>query len=390
LNGGYQLSNYVLQAGDQITLTYYAAIGYQSSKASVHLIETTALFSGGLTGATQSAAYSATAVIATSQPSITQSYAQYTLTYTATAADAGKILGIEFDNTTGGGYVDYDTFALKVSHVFVHPGIAHNQADLNRIAADYTVQPYASAWASWLGNGYFSYNNTGEGAVAQEVAGGAGQFSIRNDAGVAHCNMIAYAVTGDVRYLNNAIYIMNSWANTLTSFDVTDHLTAGACVNDFANAGELARALGNGTWTAAQITKFQNMLTVVILPALLTPGNSYSGINHMGADGVLEVAGHGIVQIQGLIPMGIFCDRPDIYSMGVISAERNASTSYGLLEYINANGQNYESQRDVGHASGALGTYTVIGYNLLNQGIDLFALGNNRLAKGYESQAKFQ
>ena len=383
-NGGYQLSDYVVQAGDQITLTYYAQVGWQSSRASVHLIDTTKIFTGGGPGsATQADPYSATAILATSTPAITGTWTQYTLTYTAVAADAGKILGLEFDNGTAG-YINYDTFSLGVTHPFVHPGIAHSQADITRMRSTYTVEPYKSTWASILGNGYFSYNNTGQGPTAT-----GNQFVIRNDATIVHCNAMAWLVTGDTRYRDNAITIMNGWARTLTNFDVTDHLTAGACVNDFCNGAEIIRATGGGAWAASDITAFQNMLTSQLLPALLTPGNSYSGVNHMGADGILEAAGHGIVQIQGLVPMGIFCDRPDIYSMGVISAERNASTSYGLLEYLAANGQNFESQRDVGHASGALGTYTVIAYNLLNQGIDLFALGNNRLAKCYESQAKF-
>ena len=247
--------------------------------------------------------------------------------------------------------------------------------------SNYTVQPYASTWASILGNGDFSSTNNG--------SGGATEGSIAGDAAIAHCNAMAWVVTGNAAYLNNSISIMNRYAQNLTSFATSDHLTAGAAANDFCNAGELVRATGNGAWSPANITAFQTMLTTYLLPALLTPGNSYSGVNHMGADGTLEAAGHGIVQIQGLVPMGIFCDRPDIYSMGIISAEHNASYSYGLLEYLAPNGQNFESQRDVGHASGALGTYTVIAYNLLNQGIDLFALGNNRLAKCYESQAKF-
>ena len=46
-NGGYQLSDYVLQTGDQITLTYYAQVGWQSSNASVHLIDTTKTYTGG-------------------------------------------------------------------------------------------------------------------------------------------------------------------------------------------------------------------------------------------------------------------------------------------------------------------------------------------------------
>jgi hypothetical protein len=381
-NGGYQLGNYALQPGDLITLTYYAQNSYQSPKASVHLIETTLPWTGGGTGSAQQISpYSATAVIATSQPTTTASWAQYTLTYTAVAADAGKIAGVEFDNA-GGGYTNYDNFAMTVSHTFVHPGISHTMTDLNRFKNNTTVQPYAAAYAAYASSGYSQSTNTGQGPFTYETYGH-GQFEIRNDAAVCHQNAVMWYITGNTAYLNNAITIMMGWANTLTAFDVTDYLTAGTAIKDFCNAGEIIRATGNGAWTPAQITQFQNWMMTYLYPALIGSGN----IPQVGS--VLQAAGAGGLQMNGLLALGIFCDRPDIYSFGVTSYQHNNHYTYGLLEYINPNGQNYETQRDTGHASGNLGTFAASAYMVLNQGQDLFGLSNNLLAKAFESQAKF-
>jgi hypothetical protein len=123
------------------------------------------------------------------------------------------------------------------------------------------------------------------------------------------------------------------------------------------------------------------MLTY-LYPPCLSPGGSISA-------NILQAAGAGGLQIKGLIALGIYCDRPDIYNFGISSYQHNASYSYGLLEYVNTNGQNYETQRDVGHASGNLATFVEDAYMAWNQGLDLFQVSGNLLAKAYESQAKF-
>ncbi len=271
--------------------------------------------------------------------------------------------------------------STSLAQTFTHPGISHSQADLDRMKNNINVEPYKSAYAEFSNEGYSQSTNTGQGPFTSETYGH-GQFEMRNDAQVAHQNAVMWYVTGNSAYLNNAIKIMMGWANTLTSFDQTDYLTAGTAMNDFCDAGEIIRATGNGTWSSANITTFQNWLLTYLYPPLLSPGNSISA-------NVLQAAGAGGLQMAGLLSCGIFCDRRDIFNFAVSSLQHNAAYSYGLTEYIDTSAQNYENQRDIGHASGNLGTFAQSFYKAYNQGQDLFSLSNNLLASAFESQAKF-
>ena len=264
---------------------------------------------------------------------------------------------------------------------FTHPGISHSQADLDRMRNNINVEPYKSAYAEFSSDGHSQSSNTGQGPFTSETYGH-GQFEIRNDAQVAHQNAVMWYVTGNSAYLNNAITIMMGWANTLTSFDQTDYLTAATAMNDFCDAGEIIRATGNGAWSTANITTFQNWLLTYLYPPLLSPGNSISA-------NTLQACGAGGLQMAGLLSCGIFCDRRDIYNFAVSSLQHNGSFTYGLLEYIDTSAQNYENQRDVGHASGNIGTFAQSFYKVYNQGQDLFSLSNNLLASAFEIQAKF-
>ena len=282
-----------------------------------------------------------------------------------------------FVYSTSGGYG-----ILSLKPVFVHPGISHTLADLNRMKNNTNTEPYKTAFINFANMGYSSYNNTGQGPFGYETIGH-GQFEIRNDAQVCHQNAIMWCVTGNTNYLTNAISLMMRWANTLTNFDITDHLTAGTCIQDFCDAGEIIRATGNGIWLGNDIATFQNWMLTYLYPPLLTPGGSIQANN-------LEAAGHGGLQIAGLFSLGIFCDRADIYSFGVSSLLHNGTYTYGFTEYIDVNSaQNYESQRDIGHASGNVNTFLESFYKVYNQGQDLFSLSNNLLARAFEIQAKF-
>jgi len=271
---------------------------------------------------------------------------------------------------------------LSLKPVFVHPGISHSQADLDRMKNNINVEPYHTAYVNFTNMGYSSYLNTGQGPFSYETYGH-GQFEIRNDAQVCHQNAIMWYVTGNTNYMTNAIALMMAWANTLTNFDQTDYLTAGTCVQDFCDAGEIIRATGNGLWSGSDITTFQNWMLTYLYPPMLSPGGTIQS-------NVLQAAGAGGLQMAGLISLGIFCDRSDIYNFGVSSLQHNGNFSYGLTEYIDVNSaQNYETQRDTGHASGNLGTMLESFYKAYNQGQDLFSLSNNLLARAFEIQAKF-
>ena len=104
--GAYQITNTVLHAGDQITLTWYAVNTTGTPTQNVNLLAAPA----------KDAAFDAATVLPPgNNPVLTlnDTYTKYTITYTATAADAGKYLGVSF-RTTGANnsFVQYDSFVL--------------------------------------------------------------------------------------------------------------------------------------------------------------------------------------------------------------------------------------------------------------------------------------
>lgn len=104
--GAYQITNTVLHAGDQITLTWYAVSTYGTPLQNVDLLAATG----------KDAAFDAATVLKPgNNPTLTlnSTYTKYTITYTATSADEGKYLGVSF-RTTGdtNSFVQYDSFVV--------------------------------------------------------------------------------------------------------------------------------------------------------------------------------------------------------------------------------------------------------------------------------------
>jgi len=111
--GAYQIANYQMNAGDTITLTWWAehSGGAGSSTQAVSLVSASSL----------SAAYSATTALIANSAALNGSgssagpWTQYTLAYQAAAADAGRYVGVYFNNATPGNWDGFDDFSLTVT-----------------------------------------------------------------------------------------------------------------------------------------------------------------------------------------------------------------------------------------------------------------------------------
>jgi O-glycosyl hydrolase/regulation of enolase protein 1 (concanavalin A-like superfamily) len=111
--GAYQIANYQMNAGDTITLTWWAehSGGAGSSTQAVSLVSASSL----------SAAYSATTALIANSAALNGSgssagpWTQYTLAYQATATDVGRYVGVYFNNATPGNWDGFDDFSLTVT-----------------------------------------------------------------------------------------------------------------------------------------------------------------------------------------------------------------------------------------------------------------------------------
>lgn len=110
-SGAYQITTYQMEAGNPVTLTWWAKSTWGNAGQVVTL----------LSGTSTTSAFSSLTTLATSTAALTQTgnggaFTQYTLTYTPTAADAGHYVAVSFKaaGTTGGSWATFDNFALSV------------------------------------------------------------------------------------------------------------------------------------------------------------------------------------------------------------------------------------------------------------------------------------
>jgi len=112
-SGAYQIANYQMNAGDTITLTWWAehSGGSASSTQAVSLVSAAALNAAYMTATTLASNNAAL----NGYGSSAGPWAQYTLTYQATAADAGRYVGVYFNNATPGNWTGFDDFSLTAA-----------------------------------------------------------------------------------------------------------------------------------------------------------------------------------------------------------------------------------------------------------------------------------
>jgi fibronectin type 3 domain-containing protein len=109
-SGAYQIVNYQLQAGDQVTLTWWAKSSWNNADQNVQL----------LSAASPNSAYASLTPLAVSTAPLNNTgnggiYTQYTLNYTAKAADAGNYPAVSFFSPgTPGSWATFDDFNLSI------------------------------------------------------------------------------------------------------------------------------------------------------------------------------------------------------------------------------------------------------------------------------------
>jgi alpha-L-fucosidase len=110
-SGAYQITSYQMNAGDQIKLTWWAKSSWGNAGQSVSLLRANASPSD----------FASLTALTTSTAALNNTlgggeYTQYTLTYTATAAEAGKYLAVAFRAPGApGSWAAFDDFSLTVA-----------------------------------------------------------------------------------------------------------------------------------------------------------------------------------------------------------------------------------------------------------------------------------
>jgi hypothetical protein len=202
---------------------------------------------------------------------------------------------------------------------FVHPGMLHNQADLQFLKAKVGEEPWKSAWEtlqkapeaqlSWKPE---PHKVIVVGFYSKPDIGGT---AFRNDGDAAYTLALRYTVTGDPAYAKKAAEIINVWSYTLDSVtDGNKKLLVGIAGIKFLNAAEILRHTYKG-WESKDQQAFEKMIMTVWYPLLKDFMPGYNG----NWDAAIA---------QTVMCIGIFTDRQDIFDLAynqILKGESNGA-----------------------------------------------------------------
>lgn len=269
--------------------------------------------------------------------------------------------------------------SLVNAQIFVHPGILHSKEDLQRMkeAVANKQEPIYSGYQLFIQNPAAQFNYKMQGPLAMVGRNPTiGASAYDNDANAAHQNAVMWAITGDKRYADKAIEIVNAWSSTLKSITGKDAvLMAGLGPFKMVNAAEILRYTNSG-WKEAGIKQTEKHFKEVVYPVI----KDFAPF----ANGNWDAAA-----MKTMLAIAVFCNDRQMFERALhyyVNGHGNGS----LHNYIiNEDGQVQESGRDQAHTQLGIGMLAECCAIAWNQGLNLYAYDNNRLLKGFEYTAKF-
>jgi hypothetical protein len=265
------------------------------------------------------------------------------------------------------------------SATFLHPGMLHSAADLERIKKNVNdgLEPWAGAWKEFQKDRFLDkkYQPRPLETVGRGV-GSTGMNNIANDCTAAYNNAIAWCVSGDEDYAKKTVEILNAWSYKCKTINGKDAvLCAGIYGYKIANAAEIIRYSYPG-WQPQDVEQFKIMLKTVFYPVI----KDFATFANGNWDACC---------LPTIMSIGIFCDDRAVFDRAVryyVDGGGNGS----LTNYvITSAGQCQESGRDQGHAQLGIALLASACQTGWNQGVDMFGAVDNRLLNGFEYAAKY-
>ena len=308
----------------------------------------------------------------------------------------------------------------KTERGFVHPGGLHTQADFDRIKRQLAEGNKTVTDAfKVLKSAAYSQASAATYPVETIVRGGSGENYINAARGatIAYQNALRWKIEGTKANADHAVKVLMDWCNTTKAISGNSDqcLAKGLYGYEFAQAAELMRDYEG--WSREDFQKFQRWMLDVWYPGCIGFLRTRNG-TWENSGKWWQAPGHywsnwGLCNALAVITIGVLCDDVFIYNQGMsfikydqvgtfkdprtanpilndgltefwgnlvvtTSASELETGAYGML------GQMNESGRDTGHAAMALGLAIDIAHQGWNQGDDLFAYMNHRIAAGIE------
>lgn len=262
--------------------------------------------------------------------------------------------------------------------VMVHPGAFCTEPDLERVRANVAAgkEPWKSAWEALEKTGP---DEKFQAHVTENVTNG---YMTQGDGHAAYVLTIKWVASGDPKYANAAIGIINAWSGTVKSAMAAGTMRNGIGGDQMANAAEILAHAFNGSagWPPEEVARAQHWFKEVLYPCVST--------------GKMRSANWGTSCLAGCMAMAIFCDDRQMFNDTVYAYENGFTNTTdggaGVAQYIDASGENAESGRDQPHCQGGIAHLMEVAVMAYNQGYpDLLAYKDHRIITGFEYTAKY-
>src|SRR5580765_1614568 len=211
------------------------------------------------------------------------------------------------------------------ARAFAHPGLLHSDDDFARMQAKVAAgaQPWLSGWQRLTANAHAQLTWTARpAAMIYRGADGTNPENyaqLFNDAAAAYALALRWKISGDSRYADTAVQILNAWSAVLVGIGGTSDkfLAAGLYGYQMANAAEIMRTYSG--WSAADFARFKTMMTTVFYAMthdFLTRHNA-ACISHYWAN-------WDLCNMDSVLAIGVLTDDRAIYDEAVAYFETGA------------------------------------------------------------------
>jgi len=246
---------------------------------------------------------------------------------------------------------------------FIHPGVVFNSQDLDRMKNNIDVEPWATGYKILLNDRKSSFNYQMQGPHEIVDRNGQNYGDFNDDMDSIFYQSIQYYITGDERYAENSIEMIEAWATTLEHIggNVPALASADRGVKMLIGAEILRYNYRGWNDNLTQIT--ERYARDVLLPPLYIPDPA-------------RTANQGATQMAGAISVAIYMNDETLFNQ-VIDAFLNEPCA-GISNTL-PSGVTGDTGRDYGHPFGMVLNLAQTAEAAHQQGIDLYSVLDNRV-----------
>ena len=275
---------------------------------------------------------------------------------------------------------------------FIHPGALSSKAELDFVRGK--IQSGENPWKSEFDRMIRSDAATRTPHALTYINSKSNEAVLsRDDAIAAYTDALLWYFSGDERYADRSIKILNAWSDLkgFTAGTDQDYLLAGWIGSTFAEAAEIMRFYPG--WSAADISKLQSMFRLAFYPKLNTASSWNGNVDLTQIDAIMSIAvfnddesefKKGLERLKRRTP-AYFYLRSDGVSPHLLDSDPSELQKFWSYPTKWVDGLTQETCRDNGHhAQFAIGSALHACEVAWHQGVDIYSVNQKRYTSSME------